>query len=81
MQKEPKSINVVSYIRESTTGQMLHGHRPETQRKNIERYCEQHKFKIIKEFSDAGSGGGTRKRPEFRKMIEFVKSSDTFHRD
>lgn len=76
MQNKQQPINVVTYIRESTSGQMLHGHRPETQRKNIKGYCDRNNFIIVREFTDSGSGGDTRKRPEFREMIEFVKNSD-----
>ncbi len=66
-------IQAVGYIRESTVDQMLHGNKPEDQRRNIKRYCEKHNFHIIKWFEDAGSGGNIKKRPDFVKMVDYVK--------
>jgi DNA invertase Pin-like site-specific DNA recombinase len=72
MENEP--INIVSYVRESTLDQSLHGYRPEVQREHIACYCNYHNFKIVKEFEDSGSGGSIEFRPSFKAMIDFVKS-------
>ena len=66
-------IKVVSYVRESTIQQGHHGYRPAVQNKSIKKYCDKHNFELVKTFSDWGSGGDTKKREDFLRMIDFVK--------
>jgi len=71
----PEEIPVVGYIRESTKRQGIEGYRPEVQKERIEYYCKINEFRIVRFFSDWGSGGSTEQRPEFLQMLEFVKSN------
>ncbi len=73
---ENQDYRVVAYIRESTEEQGIHGYRPEVQQERIVSYCDFHGFKLIQTFSDWGSGGSTKQRPNFLKMLNFAKTND-----
>ncbi|PIR50710.1 hypothetical protein COU78_05025 [Candidatus Peregrinibacteria bacterium CG10_big_fil_rev_8_21_14_0_10_49_24] len=70
-----EEIPVVGYIRESTKRQGIEGYRPEVQQERIELYCKNNGFRVVRFFSDWGSGGSIEQRPNFTQMLDFVKSN------
>ncbi|MFH1348161.1 MAG: recombinase family protein [Patescibacteria group bacterium] len=72
---EQKEIPVVGYIRESTIRQGLEGYRPDVQKERIQLYCDRNGFRVVRFFTDWGSGGSTEQRPNFLQMLDFVKSN------
>lgn len=61
--------NVVIYARVSTNSQDL-----EHQIASCERFCEYKGFKVLKVYSDTGSGKTWSNRPEFVKLIEDLRA-------
>ena len=64
-------MKVVTYIRVSTKDQ--EGNSPDSQRRVLVDYARGHKYSIAREFRETGSAYEPG-RPEFRKMIQFLKS-------
>jgi site-specific DNA recombinase len=64
---------VVAYTRVSTEDQAQQGFSLGHQREAIERFCEFHEIKIIRHFQEDGASGKNFDRPEFNKLMGFVK--------
>jgi site-specific DNA recombinase len=66
--------SVIGYIRCSTTKQVEEGVSLDLQRKTIENYCELHKLKLLKIYSDEGiSGKSITNRISFNRVMEIVE--------
>ena len=72
-EKKRQVIKVVGYIRESSQKQGMHGFRPGEQRLIISDYCRLQNFEVVENFEEWKSGGSATGRPEFMRMIEYVK--------
>lgn len=44
------------------------------QRLIIERYCQQHGIKLVREFADDGYSGGNFERPAFQEMLRYLEA-------
>lgn len=72
-----KKIHVVTYVRMSTQKQDAS---PARQRRELEKYCDDHGYVIDCEYSDLGiSGDDTKKRKQFLEMIHLASVGQIKH--
>lgn len=62
----------VAYIRVSK--EKADGYSPETQLRKIREYCRMRDWVIVEEFRDLDESGRKEDRPDFQRMIEFIKN-------
>ena len=65
-------MNAVIYCRVSTLEQTKNLSLP-TQKVACQRYCEQHGYRVVKEFVDAGESAKTTERPELQRMLDYCQ--------
>jgi site-specific DNA recombinase len=74
--KERLIKNVVSYLRVSTQEQ-VYGYSIENQRREIQEYCNQKGYNLIREYADLGkSGTAISGREDFQKLLADVEKED-----
>jgi site-specific DNA recombinase len=69
--------NVIIYTRVSTDEQAEKGYSLRDQKAKLERYCSERGHTIIEHYQDDHSAK-TFERPEFNKMLDFVKANKSF---
>jgi len=69
--------NAVAYIRVSTEGQAERGLGLEVQREDIQRFCEQQEWELLRVYEDAGVSGATPPpdRPAFAKLLADLEAN------
>jgi DNA invertase Pin-like site-specific DNA recombinase len=69
--------NAIIYTRVSTDEQEEKGYSLRDQKARLEKYCSEKGFEVIKHYED-GHSAKTFERPEFIKLLAFVKSNKGF---
>ena len=76
-------INVLGYVRVSTENQAKEGYSLEQQKWEIENYCEENNFNLIKTYEDSGVSGANADEEELsidrdglQDVISFIKNND-----
>lgn len=69
------SKRVAIYIRVSTDRQAKEGDSLEAQEEALEKYCKEHKYKIVDKYIDGGESGQKITRTNLQRMLEDVKQN------
>ena len=71
-----KVLRAGLYERVSTTEQAIKGYSIETQKSNLEEYCENNGIKIVDHYTDEGISGSKPplKRPQLKRLLEDVEA-------
>ena len=69
-------LRAAGYIRVSTSQQAEEGESLNTQRRQIEAYCQLKKWELVKIFEDRGVSGAKSDRPGLNSLLEAAKNGD-----
>ncbi len=67
-------MRIILYVRVSTQEQAKEGYSIEEQIERLQKFCEAHKWIVVKIYTDAGYSGGNMDRPALQDLIRDVKA-------
>lgn len=73
--KQSKRLKVILYARVSTEEQANYGYSLRAQKQQLENWCKSHGAQIVRYFQEDGASAKSFKRPEFQKLLDFIKTN------
>lgn len=67
-------MRIIIYVRVSTAEQASEGYSIDEQIERLQKFCDAHKWLVVKIYTDAGYSGGNTNRPALQDLIKDVKA-------